>query len=569
MGTVDGCHRRLPASRCPIATASSATSRTAAWRASGRPTTSCSTAPSRSRSSAIHLSEDDRARRRFAREARTAAGLSSHPHVVTIYDVAEHDGKSFIVMELLRGGTVADRLRAGEEIPHRVALRWLEEAGSALDAAHEVGVVHRDVKPANMLLDEQGPAGDRRLRDRAARPRGPDHADRPGARHGGVHLARAGAGRAVHGGVGPLRARRRRLRAAHRVQAVHGRELRGPGARPRRGRAAARVRARHRPAARRRPRARPRHGQGARASAGRPPGRWSGRSTTRSRRAAAAPPRRRGRARRRACSPPPPPPPRRGSGRGRPGRGRPRRRWGAGGADRARRAAARRRGRRRAADAAEATTRRATAPRSATRRARRTPTRTPEATPTAERAHRDRRRRRRRTRRRRRRRRPRAEEAQEGQGRRRGRRRPAALQLRAFELNNAGDPQQALPFAQKAVQLCEGSDAVSPCAYALYEYAKALRLTGDPTAAIAALEERKQRFPGNQPDASRRSWRWLARPRARATDQGRAAGAARCVPDGDPAGGGGRRPGTPAPRRSSRPRSGGRPRGAASGLSGS
>ena len=78
---------------------------------------------------------------------------------------------------------------------------------------------------------------------------------------------------------------------------------------------------------------------------------------------------------------------------------------------------------------------------------------------------------------------------------------PSALQLRAFELNNAGDPQQALAFAQKAVQLCQGSDAVSPCAYALYEYAKALRLTGDPTAAIAALEERKQRFPGNQPDA--------------------------------------------------------------------
>src|SRR5829696_5479830 len=78
---------------------------------------------------AAHLSEDERARRRFAREARTAAGLSSHPHVVTIYDVAEHDGRSFIVMELLRGGTLADRLRGGVEIPHRLALRWLREAG--------------------------------------------------------------------------------------------------------------------------------------------------------------------------------------------------------------------------------------------------------------------------------------------------------------------------------------------------------------------------------------------------------------------------------------------------------
>src|ERR687898_385528 len=104
---------------------------------------------------ASHLGEDERARRRFAREARAAAGLSSHPNVVTIYDVAELEGQSFIVMELLRGGTVADKLRAGEDIGHPLALRWLEEAGSALDAAHEAGIVHRDVKPANMLLDTQ------------------------------------------------------------------------------------------------------------------------------------------------------------------------------------------------------------------------------------------------------------------------------------------------------------------------------------------------------------------------------------------------------------------------------
>src|SRR5688500_19382470 len=105
---------------------------------------------------ALHLGEDDRARRRFAREARTAAGLSSHPHVVTIYDVGEHDGKSFIVMELVGGGTVSDRLRAGEEIPHRVALRWLEEAGSALVAADADGSVHRCVTQATLLLDEYG-----------------------------------------------------------------------------------------------------------------------------------------------------------------------------------------------------------------------------------------------------------------------------------------------------------------------------------------------------------------------------------------------------------------------------
>src|SRR5436190_221764 len=64
---------------------------------------------------APHLGEDERARRRFTREARAAAGLSSHPHVVTIYDVGEHDNRVFMVMELMRGGSVADRLAAGDE----------------------------------------------------------------------------------------------------------------------------------------------------------------------------------------------------------------------------------------------------------------------------------------------------------------------------------------------------------------------------------------------------------------------------------------------------------------------
>src|SRR5690348_9216037 len=105
---------------------------------------------------ASHLGEDERARRRFQREARAAAGLSSHPNVVTIYDVGEHDSRVFMVMELMRGGSLADRLAAGEPIDHAVTLRWLREAAAALDAAHEAGIVHRDVKPANMLLDEHG-----------------------------------------------------------------------------------------------------------------------------------------------------------------------------------------------------------------------------------------------------------------------------------------------------------------------------------------------------------------------------------------------------------------------------
>ncbi len=102
---------------------------------------------------ATHLGTDERARRRFQREARAAAGLSSHPNVVTIYDVGEHNDRVFLVMEIMRGGSVGDRLRSGDPIPHATALGWLREAGSALDAAHDAGVVHRDIKPANLLLD--------------------------------------------------------------------------------------------------------------------------------------------------------------------------------------------------------------------------------------------------------------------------------------------------------------------------------------------------------------------------------------------------------------------------------
>ncbi len=102
---------------------------------------------------ASHLGEDERARKRFQREARAAAGLSSHPNVVTIYDVGEHKNRVFMVMEIMRGGTLGDRLKGDREIPHQTALRWLHEAAAALDTAHEAGVVHRDIKPGNLLLD--------------------------------------------------------------------------------------------------------------------------------------------------------------------------------------------------------------------------------------------------------------------------------------------------------------------------------------------------------------------------------------------------------------------------------
>jgi eukaryotic-like serine/threonine-protein kinase len=102
---------------------------------------------------------DPSARRRFTREARAAARVSDHLNVVTIFDIGEmspEPTQAFIVMEHFAGGTVDDRLKAGDPIPVPLALRWLREAASALDAAHAADIVHRDVKPGNLLLDENG-----------------------------------------------------------------------------------------------------------------------------------------------------------------------------------------------------------------------------------------------------------------------------------------------------------------------------------------------------------------------------------------------------------------------------
>jgi len=103
---------------------------------------------------AERFADDDDANERFLREARAAARLSGHPNVVMIYDVGETaaDGRAFIVMEFLAGGTVADALRV-DSVRRVHAVKWLTEAASALDYAHSRGVLHRDIKPANLLLD--------------------------------------------------------------------------------------------------------------------------------------------------------------------------------------------------------------------------------------------------------------------------------------------------------------------------------------------------------------------------------------------------------------------------------
>jgi eukaryotic-like serine/threonine-protein kinase len=100
--------------------------------------------------------DDEGVRQRFTREALAAARLSDVASTVTIFDVGEWEGRPYIVMEFLEGGSLEDRVRAqGAQDPADV-LRWLSEAAGALDAAHEAGVVHRDVKPGNLLLDGRG-----------------------------------------------------------------------------------------------------------------------------------------------------------------------------------------------------------------------------------------------------------------------------------------------------------------------------------------------------------------------------------------------------------------------------
>jgi len=93
---------------------------------------------------------------RFRREARAAAKLKS-PHVVQMFDHGEtSDGSPYIVMELLAGESLRDRLRSDEKLSPRDVLRLIEQVTSVLSEAHEAGIIHRDIKPDNLFLVEGG-----------------------------------------------------------------------------------------------------------------------------------------------------------------------------------------------------------------------------------------------------------------------------------------------------------------------------------------------------------------------------------------------------------------------------
>ena len=103
---------------------------------------------------AEHLVRDTAARKRFAREAKAAAALN-HPNICTIYEIGEADGRTFLALEYIEGDSLAKKIEGGP-LPLKDALDLARQVAEGLQAAHEKGRVHRDIKPGNLLITPQG-----------------------------------------------------------------------------------------------------------------------------------------------------------------------------------------------------------------------------------------------------------------------------------------------------------------------------------------------------------------------------------------------------------------------------
>jgi serine/threonine protein kinase len=102
-----------------------------------------------------HLATDPTSAARFKREAQAAARLN-HPGIVTVYDTGEDEDGPYIVLELVEGQTLADRLRDGGPLVGPEVALIVQQAAAALDHAHANGVVHRDIKPSNLIIESNG-----------------------------------------------------------------------------------------------------------------------------------------------------------------------------------------------------------------------------------------------------------------------------------------------------------------------------------------------------------------------------------------------------------------------------
>src|SRR3954447_14322202 len=105
----------------------------------------------------VDLAGDQIFRKRFDREVRIALRVT-HPNVVPVIDAGDHDGVPYLVQTLITSGTLEDRLKAKGPLSLELAVPLRIQVAGGLDAVYAAGLVHRDVKPANILLDEEGTA---------------------------------------------------------------------------------------------------------------------------------------------------------------------------------------------------------------------------------------------------------------------------------------------------------------------------------------------------------------------------------------------------------------------------
>src|SRR5437588_10909690 len=103
----------------------------------------------------LHMQMEPETHEQFRREARTIANLQ-HPHIVQVHDFGLDDQTPYLVMEYTPGGTLHSRHPKGTPLPFEQIVTYVKQIASALDYAHQQHVIHRDVKPANLLLNARG-----------------------------------------------------------------------------------------------------------------------------------------------------------------------------------------------------------------------------------------------------------------------------------------------------------------------------------------------------------------------------------------------------------------------------